>query len=90
MGFCYLPPERIKMGQDGLPSDRVKLTVNTKKETNVRAKIGQQSNWATSQNGPRIKRGWCHLPPERVKLTVNKHQERNKQQGQNGLLFFTP
>ena len=45
MGCCCLPP------------DRVKLTVNSKKNTNGRVK-----------NGPRVKMG-CHcLPPERVKV----------------------
>ena len=29
-----------------LPPDRVELTVNSKKETNGRIKMGQQSRWA--------------------------------------------
>ena len=33
MGCCCLPP------------DRVKLTVNSKKETNSRVKMGQRSRW---------------------------------------------
>ena len=35
MGWCHLPPERVK------------LTVNTKKETNGRVKMGQGSRWAS-------------------------------------------
>ena len=34
MGLCYLAP------------DRVKLTVNSKKETNSRVKMGKESKWA--------------------------------------------
>ena len=34
MGYCCLPPERVE------------LTVNSKKETNGRVKIGQESRWA--------------------------------------------
>ena len=34
MGYCCLPPERVK------------LTVNSKKETNGRIKMGQESRWA--------------------------------------------
>ena len=87
------------MGQDGLllfTPGRVKLTVNSKKETNGRVKIAQESKWAKRQNGPRIKMGWCHLPPERVKLTVNTKKETNSRvkigqeskwaKGQDGLL----
>ena len=59
MGNCCLPPERVK------------LTVNSKKETNGRV------NWAKGQNGPRVKMGNCCLPPERVKLTVNSKKETN-------------
>ena len=35
MGLCYLAP------------DIVKLTVNSKKETNSRVKIGKESKWAS-------------------------------------------
>ena len=35
MGHCCLPPERVK------------LTVSSKKETNGRVKMGQESRWAT-------------------------------------------
>ena len=61
MGFCCLPPERVKvtvnnkketngrvkMGYHSLPPERVELTVNSKKETNGRVKMGQGSRWAT-------------------------------------------
>ena len=53
MGFCYLPPERVKMGAKVimgcccLPHDRVKLAVNSKKETNGRVKMGKGSRWAS-------------------------------------------
>ena len=50
MGLCYLAP------------DRVKLTVNSKKETNSRVKMGK------GQDGPRVKIGFCYLTPERVKM----------------------
>ena len=48
MGFCYLCPERVKWGKDhyGLllfPPDRVKLAVNSNKETNSRVKMGKGS-----------------------------------------------
>ena len=53
MDFCYiyLPPERIKMGFCCLPPDRVKLTVNSKKETSSRVKMSQESKWAKDQDG---------------------------------------
>ena len=35
MGYCCLAPERVE------------LTLKSKKETNVRAKMGQGSRWAT-------------------------------------------
>ena len=62
MGFCYLPPERVKMGKGhyGLllfTPDRVKLAVNSKKETNSRVKMGKGSRWAS-----------VILSPERVKM----------------------
>ena len=46
MGFCYLPLKEPKWEkvQDGLmlfPPDRVKLTVNSKKETKGRVKMGK-------------------------------------------------
>ena len=50
MGLCYLAP------------DRVKLTVNSKKETTAGSK------WPKSQNEPRVKMGFCYLPPERVEI----------------------
>ena len=99
MGFCYLPPERVKMGFCCLPPDRVKLAVNSKKEQTAGSK------WAKSQD-------FCYLPPERVKLTVNSKKETNTTvkmgqrsrwasviyllkeskwgKGHYGLLLFTP
>ena len=114
MGCCCLPPDRVKLAVNSkketnsrvkmgkgsrwasviyplkeskwgcccLPPDRVKLIVNSKKETNSRVKIGKESN------GPRVKMGFCSLPPDRVKRAVNS--KKNKQQGQDGLLLFTP
>ena len=38
--------------------------------------------------GQRVKIDFCSLPPDRVKLAVNSKE--NKQQGQDGLLLFTP
>ena len=66
MGLCYLAP------------DRVKLTVNSKKETNSRVKMGQGSRWASVIYPPeRVKMGCCCLPPDRVKLTVNSKKKSN-------------
>ena len=94
MGLCYLAP------------DRVKLTVNIKKETNSRVKMDKESKWGKGQDGlllkpPEIvKMGCCCLPPDRVKLTVNSKKETNSRvkmgkeskwaKGQDWLLFFTP
>ena len=38
MSLCYLAP------------DKVKLTVNSKKETNSRVKMGKESKWAKGQD----------------------------------------
>ena len=91
---------RVKMGCCCLPPERLKLTANSKKETNGMVKIGQESKQAKSQNGPRIKMGWCHLPPERVRLTLNTKKETNIRvkmgqeskwaKGEDGLLLFAP
>ena len=71
MDFCSLPP------------DRVKLAVNSKKETNSRVKMGKESKLAKSQdrlllftfwksqNGTKVIMSCCCLPPDRVKLIVN-------------------
>ena len=83
MGFCYLPPERVKMGQRSLWAavvypDRVKLTVNSKKETNSRVKMGKGSRWASVIYPLKeSKWGCCCLPPDRVKLIVNSKKETN-------------
>ena len=70
MSWCNLPPERVK------------LPLNTNKETNGRVKIAQKSKWAKSQNG------LVSFTPERVKLTVNtkKKQKAGSQwaKSQNG------
>ena len=85
---------KIIMGCCCLPLDRVKLAVNSKKETNSRVKMGKESNWAKSQNGPRVKMGFCSLPPDRVKLAVNSKKKQTAgskwAKGQDGLLLFTP
>ena len=39
MGLCYLAP------------DRVKLSVNSKKETKSRVKMGKESKWVKGQDG---------------------------------------
>ena len=74
--------------------DRVKLTVNSKKETNSRVKMGKESKWAKSQNGPRVKMGFCSLPPDRVKLAVNSKKKQTAgskwASSQDGFLLFTP
>ena len=41
----------IKMGYCCLPPEKVKLIVNSKKETNGRVKMSQVSKWAESQDG---------------------------------------
>ena len=87
MDFCCLPP------------DRVKLAVNSKKETKSRVKMGKESRLLL-------------FTPERVKLTVNSKKETNSRvkmgqgskwasviyplkeskwgKGHYGLLLFTP
>ena len=63
--------------------DRFQLTVNSKKETNSRVKMGKESKWGKGQDGllllppERVKMGCCCLPPDRVKLTVNSKKETN-------------
>ena len=68
---------RINMGCCCLPPERVERTVNSKKEENGRAKMGQESRWTESQDRPRIKMSCCCLPPQRVELTVNSKIETN-------------
>ena len=83
MGFCYLTPWKsqneanIIMGCCCLPPDRVKLAVNSKKETNSRIKMGKESKWAKGQDGLLFFTPW-------QSQTSSEQQERNKQQGQNG------
>ena len=48
------------------PPKRIKVTVNNKKETNGRDRMGQESRWAAV----------AYLP-ERVELTVNSKKETN-------------
>ena len=62
MGLCHLPPERVK------------LTVNTKKETNSKVKMGQESKLAKGQDG----------------LLFLPLKESEWAKGQDGLLLFTP
>ena len=74
---------RVKIGFCCLPPDRVKPTVNSKKETNSRVKMDKESKWAMSQdrlllftpwksqNGRKVIMSCCCLPPDRVKLIVN-------------------
>ena len=66
---------RVKIRYCCLPPERVSLTMNSKKGTNGRVKMGQGSNWAKSQNG-QVKMGYCCLTPERFKLTVNSEQQQ--------------
>ena len=77
MGFCSLPP------------DRVKLAVNRKKETNSRVKMGQESRWASVIYSLKESK-WdkCHF--ELLLFTPWQSQTNSEQQGQNGLLLFTP
>ena len=95
MGFCYLPPEKNQNGDCCcLPPDRVKLIVNSKKETNSRVKMGKESKWAKGQDG------LLFFTPDRVKLAVNSKKKTNSRakmgkeskwaKGHNGLLLFTP
>ena len=65
MGCCCLPPERVK------------LTVNSKKETNSGVKMGKESKWAKGHDG------LLFFTPLQSQ-TSSEQQERNKQQGQNG------
>ena len=88
---------RVKMGYYCLPPESVKLTMNSKKETNDRVKMGQESRWARSQYGLLL------FTPDRVELAVNSKEETlagsksAKSQdgprvkiGQDGLLLLTP
>ena len=79
MGFCSWPSERVKRASviyhlkeskwaAAISPGRVKVTVKGKKEASSRVKMGQETEWAKDQNGPRIKMGLCYLPPERVKM----------------------
>ena len=49
--------QRVKMGQGSrwasvlYPLDRVKLAVNSNKETNSMVKMGKESKWAKGQDG---------------------------------------
>ena len=66
MGCCCLPP------------DRVKLEVNSKKETNSRVKMGKGSRWVSVIYPLKeLKWGSCCLPPDRVKPIVNSKKETN-------------
>ena len=60
-----------------LPPDRVKLAVNSKKETNSRVKMGKGSRWASVIYPLKdSKWGCCCLPPDRVKLIVNNKKKQ--------------
>ena len=76
------------MGSCCLPFDRVKLTLNTKKEINSKVKIAQEAKWAKNQDE------LISFIPKRVKLTVNSKKEMNSRvklaKGQDGHLLFTP
>ena len=63
MGLCYLAP------------DRVKLTVNSKEETNSRVKMGKESKWASQTNSEQQER--------------NRTAGSKWTKGQDGLLLFT-
>ena len=88
MGCCCLPPGRVK------------LAVNSKKETNSRVKMGKKSKWAKGQDGLLLFTPWKSqnglllFTPDRVKLTVNSKKETNSRvklaNSQDGLLLFTP
>ena len=67
-----------------LPPDRVKLIVNSKKETNSRVKMGEGSRWASViYPWIRVKMGLLLFTPWQSQ-TNSEQQERNKQQGQIG------
>ena len=72
------------MGWDHLPPERVKLTVNTKKETNSRVKMGQESKWASviyplkESKWAKGQDGLLFLPLDRVKLTVNSKKKNGR------------
>ena len=91
---------KVIMGCCCLPPDRVKLAVNSKKETNSSVKMGKGSRW-TSVIYPLKESTWgcCCLPPDRVKLIVNKNSKKETNsrvklgkeskwaKGQDGFLF---
>ena len=59
MGYCCLSP------------DRVEVKVNSKKKTNGRVKMDQESKRAKGQDGLLL------FTPERVELTMNSNKETN-------------
>ena len=81
--LLFTPLKESKWAAVVLPPDRVKLTVNSKKETNSMAKLGKESKWSKSQvglllftswkgqNGAKVIMSCWFLPPDRVKLIVN-------------------
>ena len=82
MGFC------------SLSLDRVKLAVNSKKETNSivkmdRVKMGPESRWA-SVIYPLKESIWDKGHYELLLFTPLQSQTNSEQQGQNRLLLFTP
>ena len=94
-GFLLFTPyplkesKRAKMGCCCLPPDRVKLTVKSKKQTNSKVKMAQESNWAKGQDGPMLFTPWKSqngllLFTPWQSQTNSEQQVRNKQQGQNG------
>ena len=64
--------------------DRVKLAVNSKKETNSRVKMGKRSRWASVIYLLKKSESGLLLFTPSLRQTNSEQQERNKQQGQNG------
>ena len=66
------------MGCCCLPLDRVKLAVNSKKETNSRVKMDKGSRWVSVIYQLKKSKWGCGcLSPDRVKLIVNSKKETN-------------
>ena len=87
--FVIYPLKRSKWGCCCLPPDRVKLIVKSKKETNNRVKMGLESRSA-SIIYPLKKSKWDKGHYELLLFTSCQSQTNSEQQGQNGLLLFTP
>ena len=88
MGFCYLPPERVKMRLLLFTPWQSHTNSEQQKETNSRVKMGNESKWAKGQDGLLSFTPW-------QRQTGSEQQEKQTAgskwaKGQDGLLLFKP